>query len=374
MSSTTRPYATWVEVDLQAIRENVRWVVENRGVSVMAIVKADGYGHGSLQVARAAIQGGASWLGVARLEEALELRQAGFQTPILLLGYLSPEQIDHAIRADLSMTVWREEQIREIDLRANRIGHKAHLHLKVDSGMGRIGIAPNQAQPVARQLAQSKNIVWEGVFTHFARADEADPNPTDRQLERFQGAIEAMRPFFSDSVRIHAANSAAILTHHRALFDMVRLGIAMYGLHPSATCPLPAAFRAALSWKTVLSHIKTVPPGEGISYGHIYTTQTTERIGTLPVGYADGFRRWQGNMVLVRGKKVPVVGRVCMDQCMVRLDDVPEAEIGDEVVLIGKQGEQQITAEDIANSWGTINYEVVCGIGKRVPRIYLNSQ
>lgn len=373
MSKAARPYATWVEVDLQAIRENVRWVVKHSGTDVMAIVKADGYGHGSIAVARAALQGGATWLGVARLEEALELRQAGFQAPILLLGYLSNAQTEYAIRSDLSITVWTSEQIKEVNQQAERLGRKALVHLKIDSGMGRIGAQPQQAKALAQQIAQAKHLIWEGVFTHFARADEADPNPTNRQLERFHQALEEMRPYFPTSLRIHAANSAATLTRREAIFDMVRLGIAMYGLHPSPTCPLPAAFKPALSWKTVLSHVKTVPPGEGISYGHIYITQSTERIGTLPVGYADGLRRWQGNVALVRGKKVPVIGRVCMDQCMVRLDDVSDAEIGDEVVLIGKQGDQQITAEEVANIWGTINYEVVCGIGKRVPRIYLNS-
>jgi alanine racemase len=373
MTEPVRPYATWVEVDLQAIRDNVRWVVEHCGVAVMAIVKADGYGHGSIPVARAALQGGAAWLGVARLEEGLELRQAGFQTPILLLGFLSNAQMDYAIQADLSITVWTSEQIEALELHAHRLQRSAHVHLKIDSGMGRIGAHPDDAKKLAQQLAQAKHLVWEGVFTHFARADESDPTPTQLQLERFQRALDTMRAYFPPNLRIHAANSAATLTRREALFDMVRLGIAMYGLHPSSSCPLPAAFKPALSWKTVLSHVKTVPPGEGISYGHLYITQTTERIGTLPIGYADGFRRWQANRVLVRGKKVPVVGRVCMDQCMVQLDEVPDAEVGDEVVIIGKQGEQQITAEEVASAWGTINYEVVCGIGKRVPRIYRNA-
>ncbi|GAB4476286.1 MAG: alanine racemase [Anaerolineales bacterium] len=372
MTDPVRPYATWVEVDLQAIRDNVRWVVEQSGTAVMAIVKADGYGHGSTQVARAALQGGATWLGVARLEEGLELRQAGFQTPILLLGYLSREQIDYAIRADLSITVWTGQQIEEINYRAAQLGRKAHIHLKIDSGMGRIGVFPQEAKILAQQLAQARHLIWEGVFTHFARADESDPSPTQRQLERFKVALGEMRPYFPPSIRIHTANSAATLNYREAIFDMVRLGIAMYGLHPSSSVPLPPAFKPALSWKTVLSHVKIVPPREGISYGHIYTTQKSERIGTLPVGYADGLRRWSGNRVLVRGKIVPIVGRVCMDQCMVQLDSVPEAEVGDEVVIIGKQGKHHITAEDIAHTWGTINYEVVCGIGKRVPRIYLN--
>lgn len=373
MAESVRPYATWVEVDLQAIRNNVRWVVEQSGVAVMAIVKADGYGHGSVAVARAALQAGATWLGVARFEEALELRQAGFQTPILLLGYLSKAQMEYAIQSDLSITVWTSEQIEALEHHARRLGHNAQVHLKIDSGMGRIGALPQDAPNLARKLAQSKHLVWEGVFTHLARADESNPAPTDQQLERFRFALEQMRALFPPSLRIHTANSAAALSRSDALFDMVRLGIAMYGLHPSPACPLPPAFKPALSWKTILSHVKRLPAGEGISYGHIYTTQTTERIGTLPIGYADGFRRWQGNRVLVGGKKVAVIGRVCMDQCMVQLDEVPETEAGDEVVIIGKQGEQQITAEEVASTWGTINYEVVCGIGKRVPRIYLNS-
>ncbi|MFN3309406.1 MAG: alanine racemase, partial [Anaerolineales bacterium] len=290
MGGVARPYATWVEVDLQAIRDNVQWVVEHCGVSVMAIVKADGYGHGSVEVARAALQGGATYFGVARLEEALELRQAGIQTPILLLGYLSSAQIDYAIRADCSLTVWTAEQIQEVELHAGRLARLAHVHLKIDSGMGRIGAQVEEAKTLAKQLIQAKHLIWEGVFTHFARADESDPTPTNLQLERFHSALDEMKPYFPSSVRIHAANSAAALTRRDAFFDMVRLGIAMYGLHPSSNCPLPPSFKPALSWKTVLSHIKIVPPGEGISYGHIYKTQKEERIGSLPVGYADGLR------------------------------------------------------------------------------------
>ncbi|MCS7246853.1 MAG: alanine racemase [Anaerolineales bacterium] len=372
MPNSSPPYSTWVEVDLQAIRDNVRWIVEHSGVAVMAVVKADGYGHGSVPVARAALQGGATWLGVSRIEEALELRNAGIAAPILVLGYLSNGFLEHAIQSDISLTVWSPKHIEEIELCARQLGRRASVHLKIDSGMGRIGAFPQEAGAIAKQLARAKHLVWEGVYTHFARADENDPAPTQRQLQRFCDALEKMRPYLPTSLRIHAANSAATLNYKETLFNMVRIGIAMYGLNPSPDRPLPPVFKPALSWKTVLSHVKIVPPGEGISYGHAYVTQTNERIGTLPVGYADGFRRVPGNMVLIKGKKVPVVGRVCMDQCMVQLDGVPEAEVGDEVVLIGKQGGQQITADEVAGLWSTINYEVICGIGRRVPRIYLN--
>jgi alanine racemase len=208
------------------------------------------------------------------------------------------------------------------------------------------------------------------MFTHFARADESDPQFTQWQQDIFQGTIADLEAHSLRPRWVHAANSAASLTHPTATYDMIRLGISLYGLHPSNNCPNPPQIRPALSWKSVLSQVKRLPAGRGVSYGHIYRTQSEERIGTVPVGYADGFRRTAGNQVLVGGRRVLVVGRVCMDQVMVQLDAVPGAREGDEVVLIGEQGEERLTAEDLAVAWRTINYEVVSGIGSRVPRLY----
>jgi len=364
-------YSTWVEVDLGAIENNVRLTRQICQTVVMAVVKANGYGHGAIPVAQAALRAGAAWLGVARIREGIELRQAGLECPILLLGYTPPDKVEEAIRNRLSMTVWETQQIVRAAQISQRCNEAARLHLKIDTGMSRIGAQPAEVLDLVRQIMSSPDIIFEGVFTHFARADEIDPTSTDQQEDIFRGLLAKLRPSAPASLIVHAANSAASLYRPSAAFDMVRLGIAMYGLHPSPECRLPQEFKPALSWKTVLSHVKILPPGRGVSYGHEYFTRRGERIGTIPLGYADGFRRTAGNQVLVGGNKVPVVGRVCMDQCMLQLDAAPEACRGDEVVIIGRQGDAQITTEDIAQRWGTINHEVVCGIGARVPRLYI---
>ncbi len=366
-------YATWVEIDLSAIENNVKLIRQQSGVQVMAVVKADGYGHGAVPVARAALRAGANWLAVARLEEALELRQAGLDAPILLLSYTPPSRLAEAIVTGLSLAVWTGEQVGVAAAAARRLENTARLHLKVDTGMNRIGVQPEAALQLARKITKTQGVRLEGLFTHFARADEADLSHTLEQVSQFQQMLTQLEVAGLRPAWVHAANSAASLKIPAARFDMVRLGIAMYGLHPSPDCPLPGAFRPALSWKAVLSHVKVLPPGQGISYNYEYFTRSRERIGTLPVGYADGLRRNQPSQVLIQGQKVPIVGRVCMDQVMVLLDQVPGSQPGDEVVIIGEQGGQRIRAEEVAQRWGTINYDVVCGIGRRVPRLYNNA-
>jgi alanine racemase len=363
-------YSTWVEVDLGAIKANVRWVREQAGVQVMAVVKANAYGHGALPVAQAALYAGATWCGVARIEEALALRLAGLDCPILLLGYTPPDRIGEAIAQRISLTVWDAEQIQQASTAAKEAGLSACLHLKVDTGMSRLGVRPEGALALAQELTAAPGIVFEGLFTHFARADEREKRPTQAQEHLFLGVLADLERADLRPRLVHAANSAASLSYPSARFDLLRLGIAMYGLHPSPETLLPQEFRPALAWKTVLSQVKVVPPGQGISYNHDYITSRAERIGTLPVGYADGIRRTRPNQVLVGGVRVPVVGRVCMDQMMVLLDAVPEARQGDEVVIIGVQDNDQIRAEEVALRWDTNNYEVVCSISARVPRCY----
>jgi alanine racemase len=364
-------FSNWVEVDLNAIRGNIQYFLAHTWVQIMAIVKANAYGHGAIPVAKAALEAGATWCGVARVEEALELRQANLSCPILLLGYTPPDKYDEMIASQVSVTVWNPAQVEIAHKAAERTGKVAHLHLKLDSGMSRLGIQAEGAAELAHWMATKPGIFFEGVFTHFARADETETATTDLQEKRFCAAIEALDAAGLRPGLVHAANSAAGLTRPSAYFNLVRAGIAMYGLHPSPQCPLPADFRPALQWKTVLSQVKTLPPGRGVSYGHLYTTQADERIGTLPVGYADGMRCTSGNLALVGGRRVPVIGRICMDQMMVQLTGVPDANAGDEVVLIGKQGEESLSAEELASNWGTINYEVTCGLAARVPRAYL---
>ena len=369
--NTQTVYSTWVEIDLGAIENNIRQIVHLTGTQVMAVVKANAYGHGAVPVARAALHAGATWCGVARIEEALELRRGGLDCPILLLGYTPPQRLDEAIIEGISLTVWNAEQVEQASQAATRSGRTAHLHLKVDTGMSRLGVQVAGAPALAKQLATTPGIVLEGVFTHFAKADESDPSTTDNQEARFQSVLHSLQANGVQPTIVHAANSAASLTRSSACFDMLRAGIAIYGLHPSSECPLPDSFRPALSWKSVLSMVKVLPPGRGLSYGHEYFTRGNEHIGTIPVGYADGFRRTQGNQVLVGGQLAPIVGRVCMDQVLVQLDNVLQAQEGDPVVLIGEQGGGRISAEQVAKRWATINYEVVCGIGPRVPRIYI---
>jgi alanine racemase len=359
-----------VEIDLDAIRNNIQWFLEYSGIPVMAVVKANAYGHGMIPVARAAIQAGASWCGVARIEEAFELRAADLDNPILVMGYTPPDRVEKAVAWGISMTVWHPDQIDLAASVAKAIGKSARLHLKVDTGMSRLGIQPAMVLRFAQKLAETSSVTFEGLFTHFARADESDPSPTDAQELNFHNVIDLLEKNGMRPALVHAANSAASLKRPSTHFDLIRVGIAMYGLHPSDECLLPEAFHAALTWKAILSQIKVLRSGRGVSYGHIYTTHSQEKIATVPVGYADGFRRTPDNQVLVAGKRVSVIGRVTMDQIMIQLDGVPRAREGDEVVLIGKQEEACITAEDVAKIWKTINYEVTCAISARVPRVY----
>lgn len=363
-------YSSWITINLDAIKNNMRFVVEQTNTPVMAIVKANAYGHGAVPVARAALSAGATWCGVARPSEALELRQAGISCPIMLLGYTPEATYAQMIANRVSLTVWNIDQISKISALAEQLGQVAHLHIKVDTGMSRLGFQVEESHAFINKIKKMSNVDFEGLFTHFARADESDSTPTDEQESRFLEFITTLASHDIQPPWIHAANSAASLTRPSAYYNLLRFGIAMYGLHPSPTQPMPPSFLPSLSWKTVLSQVKSLPAGRGIGYGHVYTTQKTERIGTISVGYADGFRRLSNQQVLVAGKLVPVVGRICMDQAMVQLDSVPQALAGDEVVIIGHQGQGQISAQDVATAWGTINYEVVCAIGSRVPRIY----
>ncbi|MFZ6028531.1 MAG: alanine racemase [Chloroflexota bacterium] len=364
-------YSTWVEVDLGAIESNLRYIREHSGAQVIAIVKANAYGHGSVAVSKAALRGGAAWLGVARMEEAMELRQAGLTCPVLLLSYTPPACYAEAIRSGISMMVWDLSQVQGIAVAARNVGTQARLHVKVDTGMSRLGVQPEHAIELITALVQTPGVLFEGICTHFARADEADMLATDIQEQRFIEVLRSLEGRGLSPSFVHCANSAASLIRPGNYFTLIRSGTAMYGLHPSSQWHLPASFRPALAWKAVLVQVKSLPPGRGVSYGHEYVTRTIERIGTLPAGYADGLRRMSGNQVLIHGQPVPVVGRVCMDQAIVQLDAVPGACPGDEVVIIGSQGTATITAEDVANRWGTVNYDVTGGILARVPRIYV---
>ncbi len=363
-------HATWVEIDLVAIEANTRELVAISDAQLMAVVKANGYGHGAVETARAAARGGATWFGVARPEEALELRGSEIKEPILVLSPVPKDSLDELIRQDISITIGDRDQINAAASAAQSQGLKAKLHLELDTGMSRIGARPEEAVLLAGELQDLDSVSFDGIFTHFARADEPDAQSAREQLERFNGALAELAAAGLRPPLAPAANSSPTPLLPEAQLDMVRVGIALYGLQPSKDQPLPAEFRPALQWKSRLTRVRDLPAGTGVSYGHDYVTKTEERIGTFPVGYADGLRRTGGNQVLVGSQQVPVVGRICMDLSMMQLEPVPGAEVGDEVVLIGSQGDETITAEQVADRWDTINYEVTCGISQRVPRLF----
>jgi alanine racemase len=367
---------TWLEVDLGAIGNNTRLVKDLVGpdVRVLVSLKADAYGHGALRVARTVLRNGAEWLGVATVSEAAPLREAGVDAPILIFGYIAPWQAREVARLDLRATVYSLETAQALSRAACDLACEVRVHVKVDTGMARLGL---RAEDVAGVIAFCEALFAlpglrvEGIFTHFATADSADQSYARRQLERFHVVLSALQERGLRPPLVHAANSAATLVFPEARFDLVRPGVAIYGLHPSDEVRLPPAFRPALAFKTQVAQVKDIPPGEGISYGATYVTTATTRIAVLPVGYADGFRRAPTNWgeVLVRGRRAPLLGRVSMDQCMLDVTHIPGVRTGDEVVLIGRQGDDEITAEAVARRLGTIAYEVVSELLARIPRV-----
>jgi alanine racemase len=362
--------SNWLEIDRGAIANNLRRLEKLTSVRVMAVVKANGYGHGIAQVARVAAASGAAYCGVARIDEAIELRRAELGIPILVLGFTPSERFVEAIANDITLTIFQPEQVDILSGAAAQASRIAKVHVKVDTGMSRLGAPPAQAFDLVRRLSNSKDTLLEGIFTHYACADEPDKPITEQQEAQFLDLLAEIHSAGFTPELAHAANSAATLTRPSSYLDMVRVGIALYGMDPSPEVRLPSGFSPALSWKAQLSSVFTLPPGRGISYGHAYYTTGQEIIGVVPVGYGDGYRRVPGNQVLIHGKRAPVVGRVCMDQLMVNLDDIPDAARGDEVVLLGKQGDESINASELACIWGTINYEMTCDLSARVPRFY----
>ncbi|HOE34283.1 MAG TPA: alanine racemase [Anaerolineaceae bacterium] len=363
-------YSTWLEIDLNAIRNNVAKIKDLTGVEVMAVIKANGYGHGARPAAQAAVQGGATWCGVARIEEALALRRAGISCRLLVLGYTPPSKIPEAIDQQITVSLFDPELTHSYLEFARINGGILKAHVKVETGMGRLGMLPEDVPDFLKSL-RGGPIHVEGIFTHFAQADEPQSDYTRRQISIFNRLLDELRSADLKPQIVHAANSAAVINFPEAWYDLVRPGDAIFGMAPSPQTPLGSDFRPALAWKARLISVRTYPKGSGISYGSRYVTSGNERIGVMPIGYGDGYRRIDNQQVLVGGKRVNVVGRVCMDQCMLQLDEVPEAKVGDEVVLIGSQGDETISVDEVAARWSTINYEVVCGLADRLPRIYL---
>lgn len=363
----------WAEIDLDCIKHNVGELRQAASsAQVMAVVKADGYGHGAVPVAQAALEAGATWLGVATLEEGVDLRKAGLTAPVLILGYIPPAQADTVVLYDLRPTVFHLNFAQALAQWGRALMRRVPVHIKVDTGMSRVGVQPAEAVAFLQAVANLPQLEVEGVFTHLAAADDPDHPLTAEQLQRFGGVLSALGDAGIMPKLRHACNSAGILLHPAGHYDLVRAGIALYGLPPDPTLTLSADLRPALTWKCRVAMIKAIEPGRSVSYGATYRAARAERIASLPVGYADGYFRLLSGRgeVLIGGHRCPVVGRVCMDQTMVRVPDDAEVSVGDEAVLIGEQGGERISASDLAGLAGTINYEIVCAISKRVPRLY----
>lgn len=366
---------TWAETDLDAIAFNVHAFKRHVGqaVEVIAVVKANAYGHGAVPVARAALEAGATRLGVHRAIEGVELRRAGLAAPILVMGYTPPSGAAMMVQHDLTPSLITREFAEAVSAEATRRGKVIPLHVKVDTGMSRYGLMPGEVADFARGLTALPGVKLEGLFTHFATADAADQTHVRHQLETFRQVLAALE---SAGIRIplrHAANSAATMRLPEAHFDAVRPGIAMYGLDPSDEWPPVFEIRPALTLKSRVSRVRELPPGSGISYGRTFVTERPMRVALVPVGYGDGYHRVLSNKssVLIRGQRAPIRGRVCMDQFVVDVSGIPDVQQDDEVVLVGRQGEAHIRAEEVARLAGTINYEVTTSLLPRVMRVYL---
>lgn len=365
---------TWVEIDLNAIRHNIKEVrnILPNSSKIMAVVKANGYGHGMVQIAQTAIKAGATAVAVALLEEALELRQAGITAPILVLSWVSPQYAHLAADHNITLTVFQKEWLHE--LQSSRFNNKLKVHLKWDTGMGRIGIRhEDELKEIINVLNENSDIYLTGVYTHFATADERDLTYFHHQKQRFNQLLELFYQLWDQPITIHIGNSAASIRFPNNMHQYIRFGISMYGLYPSKAIQNEGKIQLqrAFSLYSRLIHVKRLNKGESVSYGNEYQAKESEWIGTIPIGYGDGWtRKLQGASVLVNGIRQPIVGRICMDQTMIKLDQ--EYTVGEKVTLIGQQKDELIDVDEIAHYIGTINYEIPCMINSRIPRIYIN--
>ncbi len=368
-------YRTWCEIDLKAIRENMIHIRDKAGdgINVMAVIKADGYGHGAVPIGHY-IEDIVDYFGVASIEEAVELRKSGLTSPILILGYNSPSMYGLNLRYDVDQTIYSLQTAEAMSEEAVSAGKTARIHIALDTGMTRIGLSPDEkGLAVIKSIMALPGIKIEGMFTHFSCADMENKAYTYEQMKRYDRFVEMLG---QEGIEIHVkhiCNSAGIMEfdHHR--YDMVRAGIILYGLLPSDEVNVKSvALSPALSWRSHVVNIMEPEMNRGISYGATYVTDHPCRIATVSIGYADGYPRSLSNKgwVLIHGRKAPIVGRVCMDQMMVDITDIPDVKIEDVVTLVGKDGSEQITAEEISEAAGSFNYEFVCDISKRVPRKY----
>lgn len=370
---------TRAEVDLAALRANLAQVrTLAPRADVLAVVKANAYGHGAVQVAHALESQDVAMLGVALVEEGVELRNAGVKKPILVLGGAYEGGYDLLVDYDLVPTIFREDHLEQFAAAAARAKKTVRAHVKVDTGMGRIGLLADEVAPFAALAHKTPSVKIDGLLSHFANADLADADLTSLQIQRFRDALATFRHHGIDPSFRHLSNSAGVLDRPEVRdgleLNLVRPGIMLYGLSPAAWMKERVQLAPVLSWKTALTHVKRVARGTPVSYGSTWVAPRDSIIGTLPIGYADGYSRLYSNKgeVLVRGRRAKIAGRVCMDMTMVDLTDVPGAAVGDEVVLLGEQAEERISAEELAGLSQTIHYEVLCAVGARVPRVVVD--
>lgn len=374
----------WVEVDLDAVAHNIRQVRQatNPAAKVLAVVKADAYGHGYLETARTLVDNGADFLGVATFEEAKQLRTHGIATPILILGPAMADDLYDIVAYDVIPTVFDLETAIRISDAARTLGRTANIHIKLDTGMSRVGYRvtgqPEADAPVAEEIlriAALPNLTVNGIFTHFAKSDELDRSYTDLQFSRFVSMTDTLEAKGLHIPIRHCCNSGGIIAFPDYHLDMVRAGIIIYGHAPSDELPHTLDLRPAMQFKTVVTNVSRLKAGTPVSYGGRFIAQQDMVAATIAIGYADGYSRTLSHKaeVLVGGSRAPVIGNICMDQCMIDVSHIKNINVGDEVILFGKDGNDKITVEAVAALMGTINYEVLCVIGKRVPRVYIQN-
>lgn len=366
------------EIDLDAIGHNIREIKGRlkKNTHLMAVVKADGYGHGALEVSQVCLYNGADMLAVATCDEGVALRKNNIFVPILILGYTVENCLEDVVLNNLTQTIFSYELAKQLSDTAVRLGKTANVHLSVDTGMSRIGFLPcGESLDEIDRIFELPALDITGIFTHFSTADEKDKAFTRQQFERFLYMTEGIEKRGHKGLIRHCANSASIIDLPDMQLDMARAGIIIYGMLPSNEVGRGLDLKPAMSIKTHVSYVKELPEGVGVGYGRTYYTNKLTRIATLPIGYADGYSRQLSNRarVIVKGEYAPVIGNVCMDQMMIDITHIKDVKMGDEVIIMGKSGDKAVTAEELGALMGTINYEVVCGIGKRVPRVYVRN-
>lgn len=369
---------TFAEIDLAALRFNFEQVKRLTGSSkkILAVVKANAYGHGAIAVSRELEGMEVNFFGVALCQEGVELREAGIKAPILVLsGFFAGEEVE-LLHHQLTPLIFNLEMAERLAQHARSSKQEIGVHVKVDSGMGRVGVLPEEAGDFFKKLKKLSGLRVEGICSHFAEADKEEKDFTREQQSRFNEVVSRAKKSGVDPSLIHLANSAAVMDFSSAHYDLVRPGIMLYGAYPSPIFRNKTELRPVMGLKTRIMHLKKVPPNFSISYGRTFFTQRESLIATLPIGYADGYSRGLSNKgeVLVKGRRCKVVGRVCMDLTLIDVTEVPGVRVGDEVVLLGRQGAEEITVDGIAEKIGSISYEVFCSVSKRVPRVYLNAK